>query len=548
MSPAMKINKLYILILLFFGTYGCSSFLDTTPKDRVSDGLIWKDESRVTMYVNSFYPYIHDWGYFGNSQFAKNMTEGMTETLKYGSSAAGNRYGDANLYAMMPEKFSPDGGLLAGWGSAYTGIRRVNEFLVSLGKYSTLSPEKNKVFEAQAKFFRAFLYFQLAKRHGGVILYTDMDLQKDKDRSSAEDTWNLIASDLDFAATALPIKWDQANNGRVTKGAAFALKSRAMLYAERWEAAKVAADSVIELGIYGLENSYANATKGGNCEAILEYDYLATADGPNHDFDLYYAPYGDLDNLGGSAAPTQEMVEYYETKDGKAFDWSPWHISGGTTTRPNYESLEPRFQATVLYNGAQWKGKTMENCVDGISGRYMDYREDPYCKGRTTTGYYLKKFLDENNKSLQTLPSTTPTVEIRLAEVYLNRAEANFRLHNEGAALSDINIIRKRVNLPDKVGLSGNDLFNAIRRERTIELCYEGHLYWDMRRWKRSHIEYNKYRVHGLRITKDPVGYRFEYVDADLEDRKFDQRTYVLPVPQTEFTKNSLIRQYDEWK
>jgi hypothetical protein len=542
------ISNLVLVISVLLSVCSCDDFLDTTPKDRVSDKLIWKDAKRVNLYVNSFYPYIHDWGVYGSKQFANNMTEGLTETLKYGSSAAGNRYGDANEYAMKPEKFAPDGGLLKGWTSAYENIRRVNEFLVGLEKYSELDEDTNKIMEGQARFFRGFLYFQLAKRHGGVIIYTDMNLVKDKNRSSAAETWDLISNDLDFAASVLPEEWDNANKGRVTKGAALALKSRAMLYAERWNEAKDAADAVIALGKYSLVDDYAQATKGGNAESILEYNYLVS--GPNHQFDMYYAPYGEIENLGGSATPTQEMVESYEAMDGTKVDWTKWHQEGGTTERPPYEKLEPRFHATVIYNGSIWKGKTMENCVDGTNGRYMNYREATYANGRTTTGYYLRKLMDESNTDLSTIKSTQTWVEIRLAEVYLNRAEANFRLGNESAALEDINTVRKRpgVNLPPKVGLSGDALFKAIRDERKIELSYEGHLYWDMRRWRLAHLEYNNFRVHGMRITKHSQGYLYEYVDSDLQDRLFWEKTYVLPVPQSEFANNSAIEQYDEWK
>lgn len=547
----MKSNLFYIIFLLgLFGFSSCSDFLDTTPKDRISDKQVWQNEKRVDMYVNSFYQYLHDWGAYGSKQFSNNLTEGLTETLKYGSSAAGNRYGDANHYVFQPEKFSPDGGLLKAWTSAYEGIRRINEFLVGIEKYSELTVEKNLTLEGQARFFRAFLYFQLAKRHGGVILYTDMNLIKSKNRSSANETWDLIASDLDFAASALPKEWDNVNKGRVTKGAAFAFKSRVMLYAERWESSKIAADSVFALNKYLLVNNYADSWKGNNSESILEYNYVSSASGPNHVFDMYYAPYGEIENLGGSATPTQEMVESYEKSDGTKIDWSLWHQEGGTTTPPPYNDLEPRFHATVIYNGATWKGKVMENCIDGINGRYMDYREDTYAKGRTTTGYYLRKLMDEGNTNLNTIKSSQTWVEIRLAEVYLNRAEANYRLGNEGLALNDLNEIRKRpgVNLPIKVNISGDEIFDAIRQERKIELCYEGHLYWDMRRWKLAHVEYNNFRVHGMKITKDPAGYLYEYVDCDLENRFFWEKTYVFPVPQSEFTNNSVIEQYDEWK
>ena len=458
------------------------------------------------------------------------------------------RRGDANNYVFTPETMSPTGNLLNTWGVTYERIRRVNEFLVGLKEYSKLSEEKNKLFEGQARFFRAFLYFQLAKRHGGVIIYTDMNLEKNKARSTAEETWNLIAEDLDFAASVLPIEWTGADKGRVTKGAALALKSRAMLYPERWQSAKDAADAVLALNKYALTDNYKDAWKGGNSESILEYNYLIT--GPNHTFDKDYATFGEIENQGGSGTPTQEIVESYEKKDGTKVDWSAWHVAGGTTVRPPYVDLDPRFAATVIYNGSTWQGKVMENCVDGTNGKYMGYREDTYTKGRTTTGYYLKKFRDEKHTDLVTYLSTQAWVEIRLAEVYLNRAEANYRLGNSGAAMADLNAVRarKEVALPAKTGLAGDALFAAIRQERKIELSFEGHLYWDMRRWKLAHTEYNNYRVHGMKISKNAAGYLYQYVDCDLQDRKFLAKTYVFPVPYSELANNSAIMQYDEWK
>lgn len=543
-------NKIFgiALFLTVASLIGCDDFLDTTPTDRISDKVVWQSEANVTLYINGFYPYLDRYGNFGTSQFSGSLTEGLTETFKYGSYVPGSKAGNANLYVFTPETMSATGNLLNTWRETYERIRRVNEFLVGLEKYSQLDEETNNLFKGQAHFFRAFLYFQLAKRHGGVILYTDMNLEKNKPRSSEEETWSLIEADLDYAASVLPKSWSSDNLGRVTKGAAFALKSRAMLYAKRWTSAKLAADSVIALNLYALTDNYEDAWKGNNSESILEYNYLIS--GPNHSFDKDYATFGEIENQGASGTPTQEMVESYESKDGSIIDWSTWHVQGGTNQRPPYEELEPRFKATVIYNGSTWKGRTMENSVDGTNGRYMAYREDTYAKGRTTTGYYLKKFMNEEHTDLVTYRSTQPWVEIRLAEVYLNRAEAHYQLGNSGLALDDINKVRSRpgVALPDKSGLSGEDLFNAIRHERKIELAYEGHLYWDMRRWKLAHIEYNNYRVHGMKISKDAGGYLYEYVDADLEDRKFLEKTYVLPIPYSELSNNSAVEQYDEWK
>jgi len=525
---------------------GCSDFLDTTPTDKISDKIVWEKNETVQLYVNTFYAYIDRYGIFASpSQFNGNLTEGLTETLKYGSYPPGSRAGDANDYSFYPEKITPGTNLLNVWTSTYERIRRVNDFLVGLEKYSKLSDELNIQYKAQAHFFRAFLYFQLAKRHDGVILYRDMNLQKDNNRSTAAETWDLIEEDLTYAASILP---RENTRGRLTKGAAFALLSRAMLYAERWQSAKNAADSVFAQNIYSLTDKYADGYKGGNSESILEYSYLRT--GPNHGFDRWYSTFGEIENEGGSGTPTQELVEAYEKRDGTKINWTPWYVNGGTTTYPPYSDIEPRFHATVIYPGSIWQGKTMENSVGGTNGRYMGYRDNTYTQGRTVTGYYLKKFREESNTTLSTYASTHSWVEFRLAEIYLNRAEANYRLGQAQAALNDLNAIRRRteVNLPAKSGLTGNDLFNAIRQERKIELIYEGHLYWDMRRWKLAETEYNNYRVHGFKVSKNAEGYLYEYIDCDLQDRVFFAKTYVFPIPLEELANNSAIEQYDQWK
>ena len=289
--------KIAMMSLLTFSLVGCNDFLDTTPHDSISDKVVWNDIHTATLYLNGFYPYIDRYGQFGSAQFQGNLTEGLTETFKYGSYVPGNKAGDSNNYVFTPETMSSTGNLLDAWTGGYERIRRINEFLESMRKHSTFSAEENAKLEAQARFFRAFVYFQLAKRHGGVILYTDMNLQKNKDRSSASETWDLIASDLKYAASVLPVRWDAANKERVTRGAAWAMLARTMLYAERWQDAKDAADSVFKLQVYSLTDKYEDAFKGGNSESILEYNYLVT--GPNHTFDNDYVPYGDMDNDGG---------------------------------------------------------------------------------------------------------------------------------------------------------------------------------------------------------------------------------------------------------
>lgn len=543
----------------------CTSYLETTSTTKVSDIMAWSDQQYTDLYINSFYTALATYGQFGSGQFNGNMTEGLTNTLKYGSPTPGSHYGDSNNYIFYPERITNQGSLLDVWSGAYNGIRRINEFLESLKKYSTYSDSANRLYEGQARFLRAYIYFQLAKRHcngnqGGVVLYEDLNFVKNKAHATEAETWDFIAADLDYAAQNLPAAWDASNSGRITKYMAYALKSRVMLYAERWDDAVAAADSVVASGLYSLVSNYADCWKGDNSESIIQFKY-APLSGLSHAHEIYHVPYGDFTRIGeaeigGTATPTQEIVEMYEDKNGNTVDWSAWHTGSPVATRPPYEDLEPRFQATVLYNGCEWKGGVMECTPTGNYGRYMKYRADSYPNGRTVTGYYLKKFLETTTDADfqylvvgQSKRGGATWVECRLAEVYLNRAEAYYRLGKNQEALDDINTVRARVNLPAKTGLSGDALFNAIRRERTLELSYEGHLWWDMRRWKLAATEYNGYRCHGMKPEDAGGGnYTYEYVEVDDEDRKFPSRLYILPIPTSETNNNSLIVQYPEWR
>ena len=403
-------TRILALVLSFaaLGLTSCNDWLDLTPTDRVSDKSAWESQEATDLYINNFYEYIAIYGQFGDQQFNGNLTEGLTDTFKYGSPITGSRAGDSNNYVLTPEQLTSAGSLLDCWTNTYTRIRRINEFLAAQQNYSTYSEEVNLRYEAQARFFRAFLYFQLAKRHGQAIIFKSLaETVKNTPLTSAADTWQYIYDELTFAAENLPESWNSQHTGRVTKGAAYAMLARAMIYAERWADAKAAGEEVLKLD-YKLASTYEAATKGGNSESILEFNYLVT--GPNHYWDRYMCMFHEYTTAGG-ASPTQEMVESYEAKDGSKVDWTKWHAAEGTTEYPPYEKLEPRFAATVLYNGATWKGVELECCVDGKYGTYVDYGVEPYPYGKTVTGYYMRKFRQEANNDLTTVASTSTWVE-----------------------------------------------------------------------------------------------------------------------------------------
>ena len=548
----------YIVSCLMAATLGlssCNDFLDINPTDKVTEKLVWSDVSSAELSVNYFYADIPNLGSFNDYQCAAGLTEGLTDEFKYG-----NILNNAECY--IPNQISYAGSILTAsyadvymgvWGSTYEEIRRVNECLSKLHASSFSDTDKARL-EGELRFFRGMYYFELLKRYHQAIIY-DEDLSKistNKALDSEEAGWAYVLADLEYAGQNLPVSTDA--KGRLTSGAAYALMSRAMLYCQKWDKVKEACEKVFSIG-YALTDNYSDAFKtDGNTEAIYMYQYSLTAN-TGHSFDGYYAPGGDhatagMTMYGGYGTPTQDMVEEYELATGGKPDWSAWHTTEGTIQAPPYDQLEPRFKATILYNGAAWRDRTIEPYVGGTDG-WAQWMKDAAVEGRTTTGYYLRKLVDEGHDYKLSQTSTQPWVAFRLAEVYLNYAEACMQLGDNSTAQEYINKVRQRtgVNLPTYNNLTTKEkTFEALRHERKVELAFEGLYYWDMRRWNVAEKELTGIRRHGLKIEKLGDTYRYTYVEVDNEDLNFPKKMYRLPVPQDELNTNKEIQQFSEWK
>ena len=551
-------KKLYKAILaagISLGAFSCTPYLDMAPTDSVSDKLIWETTQNAEYHVNYIYTYLYD---LLMNQCAAGQTEALTDMMKYGSY-------NYNALCYIPSEiaYGVEQTLSAGyvstylgyWGTWYQGIAKTNKAIDCLKRYGQMSDEDKLRLEAEIKFMRASLYFDLMKRYKEIIIY-DEDLlaySKDKELSTEAQGWDFIYNDLKFATDYLPAR--EAANGRLNKGMAWAFMTRAMLYAERWEEVKTAAEEVEKLG-YGLEADYADAyskaVNAGNNEAIIQYLFDRTND-VTHSFDFYYTPGGDYalhgETGGGYGTPTQEMVESYELATGGAANWAAWH--GTTTQTPPYADLEPRFHATILYNGAQWKGRSIEPFVGGVDG-WCQWNLDREPMGRTTTGYYLRKLVDESHDVIAYSGGVQPLTIMRYAEVLLNKAEACYRLDMSAEANEAVKAVRARVGLPytDK---GGSALWDAIRQERKVELAFEGLWYWDLRRWGVAHKQYPEglsgYQQHGLKIENNGDGtFTYTYVSVDDQDRNFPEKMYRFPMPSGELNNNALVEQYPERK
>ncbi|MCQ2176723.1 MAG: RagB/SusD family nutrient uptake outer membrane protein [Bacteroidales bacterium] len=547
-------KKIFTFAILALLLVSCNDFLDMTPRDRVSEKTIWSKTATAEYSINYLYTYIWD---INSNPTVIGLTESLTDELKYTSY-------NYNALCYIPSEFSYGGSVLTTtyvdaylgyWGTLYTALRRVNADLNYLHSYGQMEDADKSRLEGELRFLRAYVYFELLKRYKDIIIY-DEDLTaivKDKELSTEEDGWNMVQSDLEFASEYLPAASEA--NGRINKGMALAFITRAMLYAERYDLVVKAADELSALG-YKLESTYADAIgktlAEGNTEAILQYtfDYK---EGITHSFNFYYTPGGDYtvnqSTGGGYGVPTQEMVESYELATGGFPDWSAWHTESGTSKEPPYSRLEPRFQATILYNGAQWKDRNIEPYVGGTDG-WATWRTDKEPKGKTVTGYYLRKLVDETY-DVNTSASSQPFNIIRYAEVLLNKAEACYKTGDAAGANAVVKAIRSRVGLPytDK---SDSELWKAIRQERKVELAYEGLHYWDLRRWEAADKQYPEglsgYQQHGLKIEKSGDGFTYTYVSVDDKERNFPAKLYRLPLPASELNSNSSLEQYPEWK
>ena len=404
----------------------CSDFLDTTPTDSASDKLIWSKYEYAQLQANYMYEDLNLINGYGDGTGCTRdcfigLSESLTELFKYG----GYNYTSMNR---IPSEFaygtastltkSYVDSYLGCWGSMYRYISTANQSISNLHKYGTFADEQKAEIEAEFRFFRAFYYFTLAKRYSKMILYTDNmeDYQKDHEAVGRTEVYEQIFKDLTFAGEHLPVSIKP--NSRLTSGVAYALLSRAMLYAERWQDAKDAALKVMGMG-YSMPADLETPYTPGGEGAIFQFCFDLTAQ--THQFDCYYSPGGDKAAFanpvsGGYGCPTQEMVESFEQVTGGIPDWSPWHTAGGTQATPPYDQLEPRFAHTVLYNGADWKGRTIESFVGGADG-WMEWMKQDMCEGKSTTSYYLRKRVDESNLFANGSKCTKPFTFIRYAEL-----------------------------------------------------------------------------------------------------------------------------------
>jgi hypothetical protein len=550
----MKTNFFYTIIIStgLFSMISCKKdFLDVKATDRISEQALLADSSLFEKFVTNRYigARLQDKEGDGtNPGFGRGFEYAMWSSIT-DESIYNN---DDNTWLIQRGLIAPENTGIAGtiWGRSYRSIRECNFALSNLPSVE-MSEGHRKMLKAELQFIRAFRYHDLIRNYGGVVLMGDKvynltdNLQDESlfKRSTLKESIDYVLTQLDEAAPNLPVNNDNSwLFGRATKGAALALKSRLALYAASplynsgtWQNAVTAAQAVISLGKYGLytggyDKLFFDANNNETIFARLYtknagHTHLEIANGPNG--------YGGW----GGNLPLQNLVDDYEMNNGKPIN----DATSGYDPQDPYTNRDPRFYATVLHNGAQYRGRAVETFVAG--GK--DSKDGVDNWNTSKTGYYLKKFINESyplqnpwgNAGFQ------PWYYFRYAEILLNFAEAANEAFGpdvvpSGSTLSAraaVNLIRQRpsVTLPDlPAGMSQSAMRDAIRHERRVELAFEEHRYYDVRRWKIADVTENQ-PAKGITITKN--GSTLTYATkVALDGKAFSTKMYWLPIPRAE--------------
>ena len=539
--------KKWIFIALIFVFSACSETIDFLPTNSYNEVAVWENEKSVTLYVNSFYRIFTEYFNYGIRPIGGDgtMSDGLTDIAKYSSNSPGE--GTANLIMTQDGYTSPAANHFGIWANAYAWNRRMLEFFDDLNKYGGKFPEATrKRMEAEVRFFRGYVFFLCYRAHGPFIIRNSLQDPVAMPINTDDECWNFIEKEFDFAAENLPDTWAATDHGRVTKWASLAMKSRAMLYAKRWQKAADAAKKVIDSGQFELEKNFSdifiNDKNRISKEHILVKKYNHTF-GIMHGIDEMIVPSGDVAGKGGRLCPTQELVDAYLKDDGTEM----------SVNRPfdstMYQNREARFYATILYNGATWKGRKVETWVGATPAlgngkdKFIAYNSNPY-PNTTVTGYYFKKLADEANTTfdLTYRRSDQDCIEIRLAEVYLNLAEAYSNLNRAQDATQLLLTIRNR-SLKTKTSKLNRDLPSEIEKERMLEFALEGHRFWDLRRWGLAESRLHDKKWHGALITRQPNGtFKYEQVEVDVNKRIYLPKFNRFPYPVAELNNNANIK------
>ena len=585
----MKLIKSIITILIITFTVSCSDdFLNQPPLDRINDSDVWNDKNLMDAYLFKIYDRM-PWDYL--------------EDFSGGSWGGGHRDAISDLarstysWTQLTNEFRP-----GNWGTAnntwpydwwgYDILWKINYSIENIEKAPTtvLTVEERNHRLGEMYYLRAYSYFALVKRYGGVPIILeaqDPDTTPEDElfpaRNTEKEVYDQVLKDTQAAFDLLPNRWS-AEKGRAPKWAAKSLESRAALYAASiakfgtvqlnglvgipsadavgyYQTSLNASQKIISEGGYTLFNNYPNPSDNyanlfldeTDDETIYGKVWIPFEKG--HSYDLHNVPFSYRVDWSGSMSPTKQLLDSYEMLDTGLL---PSESGSGYDENNPFENRDPRLKGTLLTNNAifqgvpveLWYGTETDGVIDTGKGTGVGKDGIGVHPDATKTGMYIRKHLQDGGSPLfiKEYFSGTDCILFRLGEIYLNAAEAAIELNLEASARDYIEPIRTRAGLQQNLRLesySGIDLRDRIRNERKLEMAFEDHRYWDVRRWRIA-TDALSIQVEGLKILRQIDGFgnetfTYETFDAEPEKMNFFERHYYLPIGQDRTNNNNKL-------
>lgn len=626
----MKIR--YILVgILTFGMLSvctsCEDFLDKSPDMGLSEDDVYKDYASIRGFMDRSYNFIDNFHSYQTYNNGRTYIGAISDEF-------------ASLYNFTEAKPINSGNWLTKEGKdfeignndanggtsiykAYTGLRIVNRVIRDIDLVPGLSDVQKNELLGQSHFLRAWFYFQLIKRYGGMPLFDKLfagDGDEDLPRKTYHESHDWMMTDIEKAITMLPDMWDDNNIGRPNKIAAMAFKSMAQLYdasplmqndlnsvqvldydKDRARLAAKSANDVLKYIDNHSDFGYRLMSKDEYKNIFywqvppyvqpeyLWYNRKQNTPGGNYNSNEAFTRYARAfwlaseyaQGTGNDAvaynAPTQNMVDLYEKQGEDGLYYPITHSKANYDAQNPYDKRDPRFYNNILYPGNKW-GVNASNAVQYITTyiggpMYNTVLTNNQSNKRQQTGYLCKKYVWEGEDQWKKLYGLNRviTVFIRVSQVYLDLAEASFEATGsatakvEGcdySALQAINVIRNRIGIGDMPSAiySDNDAFRkAIRRERGVELMFEDHRWWDIRRWMIAHELFaEQYPLKGIEATpkdknhanvkdKSTLQFTYKVVDIIPEERVFGMRNYWYPFSMNDAASLNNLTQNPGW-
>ncbi|MEQ9287757.1 MAG: RagB/SusD family nutrient uptake outer membrane protein [Cyclobacteriaceae bacterium] len=553
--------------------------LDTEAKDAFAEDFVYSSANNLETLVVTSYNSTEGW--------AQNRFDwwGRRFNIENASFESKFNFNNLNLFSLRGTGLAAGNGGGARWNRKWDNyfhyVRGINEFMDRVDNSEAMAnePDAVNILKAEMRFLRANLYFKLINLFGGVpIMESALGLDAESfnlPRNSYKECVDFIVGELDAAAAVLPETRPGSEFGRATSLAALAVKSRLLVYAASAQHDPANTVDVPRGTLYDYDVATKWQDASNAAKAIIDLvggrDLIATPDAaayqalflsPNEDI-LFARPYGsefyefgtDVNSLWdktqsppgydgwGLSSPTHNFALQFNMADG----------TGTSEVGTSYDPVNPndnremRYYADLLFNGAEFRGRevqywlahdhaTNENAVNGLESPKTIVGNALHS---SKTGYNIRKFQDE---SIETsgISAGRPRILYRLAEIYLNYAEAQYHLGNEAEARTYLNKVSSRALQPE-ITDSGIDLYEAIKRERRVELCFEMHNFFDERRWmEKDHLGFD---IQGLLWEKDAVGNINHTGVYTVVNRPFYVKHYYLPIPNSEIEKAPAVEQ-----